>query len=136
MSEGNLISWAGSQPIWVQVFIGLALFFVGLPLAILLFSELFSAVGTSIASMAKGFSKEEPPRPQAVTQEDSFSDDVLLQALCKSQGGRKTEEQIRDFLSYKSSAEKSALKRNPQVLRAVEELTSEQRGQGNEHLHP
>jgi len=123
MPEGNLISWAGSQPIWIQVFIGLALFFVGLPLSLFLISELFRTIGNFFSSMTNHPTKE--VLSHTVTQKDEFSDDVLIQALCRTQKGRKTEMQIRDFLSCKSSAEKSALKRNPLVLRAVEEMANE-----------
>lgn len=126
MSEGNLISWAGSQPIWIQVFIGLTLFFVGLPLALFLISELFSSIGNFITSITNSFSKEAPScSHNTAAQKDEFSDEILIQALCRTQKGRKTEMQIKDFLAPKSAAEKSALKRNPMVLRAIEEMANE-----------
>lgn len=126
MSESNLFSWAGSQPIWIQVFIGLVLFFFGLPLLVYLAAELFFVIGDSLAAVKVKFSQEAKAQRLPTTPEpDQFSDEVLFQALCHSFNGRRTTAQIEAYLSNKTSAEKSALKKNPKVLRALAEMKNE-----------
>ena len=137
MSESNMFSWASSQPIWIQVFIGLFLFFVVLPVVIFVVSEMFSGIGTSLDNLAKTFSRKSIPQvPQAATEPDKFSDEVLLQALCHIYSGRKTSSQIMDYLSDKTAAERSALKKNPQVLRAIAEMSNENENQGSAQPRP
>ena len=122
MSEGNLLSWASSQQLWIQVVIGLFIFFVVFPLAIFAVSKLFGEVGASFASMS---GKSDPQPVRAPNDPDKFSDEMLFKALCHMYSERKTASEVRDYLSHKLSAEKSALKKNPQVLRAISEMTNE-----------
>ena len=51
---------------------------------------------------------------------------LLLQALCRMYDGRKTPEQLREFLADKSDAEKTALRKNPRVAQIIEEIRAEQ----------
>lgn len=131
MSEGNLLSWASSQPIWIQVVIGLFVFFVVFPLVIFAASELFGGVGASLASLSRG---SEPQPAPASNEPDKFSDEMLFKALCHMYAERKTASEVKDYLSHKTAAERSALKKNPQVLRAIKEMSNE--NQSPEQPHP
>lgn len=51
---------------------------------------------------------------------------LLLQALCRMYAGRKTPDQLREFLADKSDAEKAALRKNPRVAAIIEEIRAEQ----------
>lgn len=123
MSEDNLLSWAGSQPIWFQVFIGLFLFFVGLPLIIYVVSVLFVGVSVSMLTLTKAFSRESKPQQRSVTSEpDKFSDEILCQALCQKYAGRKTASEMREYISTLTSEKKSELKKDPRVVQIVSEM--------------
>ena len=50
---------------------------------------------------------------------------LLLQALVRMYNGRKTVEQLREFLADKSDAEKTALRKNPKVATVIETLRAE-----------
>lgn len=51
---------------------------------------------------------------------------LLFQALCRMYAGRKTPEQLREFLADKTDAEKTALRKNPRVAAIIEEIRAEQ----------
>ena len=51
---------------------------------------------------------------------------LLLQALCRMYAGRKTPDQLREFLADKSDAEKTALRKNPRVAAIIEDIRAEQ----------
>lgn len=51
---------------------------------------------------------------------------LLLQALCRMYDGRKTVEQLREFLADKTDAEKTALRKNPRVAQLIEDIRAEQ----------
>lgn len=51
---------------------------------------------------------------------------LLLQALCRMYQGRKTPDQLREFLADKTDAEKTALRKNPRVAQIIEEIRAEQ----------
>lgn len=51
---------------------------------------------------------------------------LLLQALCRMYQGRKTPDQLREFLADKSDAEKTALRKNPRVATIIEDIRAEQ----------
>ena len=51
---------------------------------------------------------------------------LLFQALCRMYQGRKTPDQLREFLADKSDAEKTALRKNPRVAQIIEEIRAEQ----------
>ena len=51
---------------------------------------------------------------------------LLFQALCRMYAGRKTPDQLREFLADKSDAEKTALRKNPRVSTIIEEIRAEQ----------
>lgn len=51
---------------------------------------------------------------------------LLLQALCRMYAGRKTPEELKAFLAYKSDAEKTALRKNPRVAQIIEDIRAEQ----------
>ena len=51
---------------------------------------------------------------------------LLFQALCRMYAGRKTPDQLREFLADKSDAEKTALRKNPRVAQIIEEIRAEQ----------
>lgn len=122
MSESNLLSWTSSQPIWIQIVIGLFVFFVVFPLVVFAASELLSGVGTFLTSLSRG---SEPQPARASNEPGKPSDEMLFKAICHIYAERKTASQVRDHLSDKTSTEKSALKKNPQVLRAIEEMSIE-----------
>lgn len=50
---------------------------------------------------------------------------LLFQALCRMYDGRKTPEQLREFLADKSDAEKTALRKNPRIAAIIEEIRAE-----------
>ena len=50
---------------------------------------------------------------------------LLLQALCRMYTGRKTPDQLREFLTDKSDAEKTALRKNPRVAQIIETIREE-----------
>lgn len=130
MSEGNLLSWASSQPIWIQVVIGLFVFFVLFPLVIFAASELFSGLGTSLASLSRG---SEPQLAREPKEQDQLSDETLFKALCHLYAEKTSESELSDYLSCRTAAEKSALKKNFQVLRAIDEMGNENQGSGQPH---
>lgn len=51
---------------------------------------------------------------------------LLLQALMRMYAGRKTVEQLREFLEGKTDAEKTALRKNPRIATIIEEIRAEQ----------
>lgn len=51
---------------------------------------------------------------------------LLFQALCRMYQGRKTPDQLREFLADKSDAEKTALRKNPRVAQILEDIRAEQ----------
>ena len=51
---------------------------------------------------------------------------LLLQALVRMYAGRKTADQLREFLADKSDAEKTALRKNPRVATLIEDIRAEQ----------
>ena len=50
---------------------------------------------------------------------------LLLQALCRMYDGRKTAEQLREYLAGKTDAEKTALRKNPRIATIIEEIRAE-----------
>ena len=50
---------------------------------------------------------------------------LLLQALVRMYDGRKTAEQLRDYLADKSDAEKAALRKNPKVATIIDAIRAE-----------
>ena len=50
---------------------------------------------------------------------------LLFQALCRMYAGRKTPEQLREFLVDKTDAEKTALRKNPRVAQIIEDIRAE-----------
>lgn len=126
MSEDNLLSWASSQPIWIQVFIGLFLFFVGLPLIIYVVSILFVGVSVSILTLTKAFSRESKPQQRSATSElDKFSDDILRQALYHLYAERMTATEVNEYISILTSEEKSELKKDLRVVQIINEMRNE-----------
>lgn len=51
---------------------------------------------------------------------------LLLQALCRMYAGRKTQEELRAFLTEKSDAERTALRKNPRLATLIEAIRAEQ----------
>ena len=51
---------------------------------------------------------------------------LLFQALCRMYQGRKTPDQLREFLADKTDAEKTALRKNPRVAQIIEDIRAEQ----------
>jgi len=51
---------------------------------------------------------------------------LLLQALVRMYAGRKTADQLRDYLAGKSDAEKTALRKNPKVAAIIDDIRAEQ----------
>ena len=51
---------------------------------------------------------------------------LLMQALVRMYTGRKTVEDIKAFLTEKSDAEKTALRKNPRVAQIIEDIRAEQ----------
>jgi len=51
---------------------------------------------------------------------------LLMQALVRMYTGRKTAEDIKAFLTEKSDAEKTALRKNPRVAQIIEDIRAEQ----------
>jgi len=50
---------------------------------------------------------------------------LLLQALCRMYDGRKTPDELRDYLAGKSDAEKTALRKNPKVATIIDTIRVE-----------
>lgn len=50
---------------------------------------------------------------------------LLLQALVRMYAGKKTADQLRDYLAGKSDAEKTALRKNPKVAAIIDEIRAE-----------
>lgn len=50
---------------------------------------------------------------------------LLFQALCRMYAGRKTPDQLREFLADKTDAEKTALRKNPRVAEIIETIREE-----------
>ena len=50
---------------------------------------------------------------------------LLFQALCRMYAGRKTPDQLREFLTDKSDAEKTALRKNPRIAQIIDEIRAE-----------
>jgi hypothetical protein len=50
---------------------------------------------------------------------------LLFRALLRMYQGRKTEQDIREFLEGKSDAEKTALRKNPRVAQIIEDIRAE-----------
>lgn len=50
---------------------------------------------------------------------------LLLQALMRMYAGRKTPDQLREFLADKTDAEKTALRKNPRVAQIIEDIRIE-----------
>lgn len=61
----------------------------------------------------------------AVREGGGATGGLLLQALVRMYAGRKTPEQLREFLADKSDAEKTALRKNPRVAQIIEEIRAE-----------
>ena len=51
---------------------------------------------------------------------------LLFQALCRMYQGRKTPDQLREFLADKTDAEKTALRKNPRVAQIIDDIRAEQ----------
>lgn len=51
---------------------------------------------------------------------------LLLQALIRMYDGRRTAEDVKNFLADKTDAEKAALRKNPRVAQIIEEIRAEQ----------
>ena len=62
----------------------------------------------------------------AVREGGGATGGLLLQALVRMYAGRKTPDQLREFLADKSDAEKTALRKNPRVAAIIEEIRAEQ----------
>lgn len=56
---------------------------------------------------------------------------LLFRALCRMYEGRKTSEQIREYLDAKTDAEKAALRKNPKVAAIIDTLRAEKGDGGN-----
>jgi hypothetical protein len=53
---------------------------------------------------------------------------LLFRALCAMYAGRKTPEQVKEFLDAKSDKEKAALRKNARVAKIIDELRAEEGG--------
>ena len=58
---------------------------------------------------------------------------LLFRALCIMYEGRKTADQLREFLADKSDKEKAALRKNPKVAKIIDDLRAEE-GEDTEDL--
>lgn len=119
MTIGGLFDQINSQPIWLQVVIGLVVFFVVLPLVLqglfVVWESIKHSITPSVAStVASSAPSPDPSEP---------SNELLYQALCMM-NPHKGEEQIRSFLKGKVAFEKRALKKNPQVARVIQGLVN------------
>ena len=56
---------------------------------------------------------------------------LLFRALCRMYEGRKTAEDIKEFLEGKSDAEKAALRKNPKIAAIIDTLRAEKGDGGN-----
>lgn len=59
---------------------------------------------------------------------------LLFRALCAMYEGRKTPEQIKEFLGAKSDKEKAALRKNPKVAQLIEDLRAADAKDGGEEV--
>lgn len=66
MTNGNFYVWASGQPVWVQVLIALALFFVVLPLVLAVIAFVFSEMSSLFAA-----GSSQPRRSPASQAQDS-----------------------------------------------------------------
>ena len=62
----------------------------------------------------------------AVREGGGATGGLLLQALVRMYAGRKTPDQLREFLADKTDAEKAALRKNPRVAQIIEDIRAEQ----------
>ena len=60
------------------------------------------------------------------TREGGATGGLLFQALVRMYAGRKTPDQLREFLADKTDAEKTALRKNPRVAQIIEDIRAEQ----------
>lgn len=60
------------------------------------------------------------------TREGGATGGLLLQALIRMYDGRRTPEDVKNFLADKTDAEKAALRKNPRVAQIIEEIRAEQ----------
>jgi hypothetical protein len=61
----------------------------------------------------------------ATREGGSVTGGLLLQALVRMYAGKKTADQLRDYLAGKSDAEKTALRKNPKVAAIIDEIRAE-----------
>ena len=61
----------------------------------------------------------------AVREGGTATGGLLLQALVRMYQGRKTPDQLREFLADKSDAEKTALRKNPRVAGIIDDIRAE-----------
>ena len=54
---------------------------------------------------------------------------LLFAALCRMYEGRKTPEQLREYLAAKTDAEKAALRKNPKISAIIDEIRLERGGE-------
>lgn len=59
------------------------------------------------------------------TREGGATGGLLLQALIRMYDGRRTPEDVKNFLANKTDAEKAALRKNPRVAQIIEEIRAE-----------
>lgn len=62
----------------------------------------------------------------ATREGGASSGGLLLQALARMYAGKKTPEQLREYLAGKSDAEKAALRKNPKVAAIIDDIRAEQ----------
>ena len=62
----------------------------------------------------------------AVREGGGATGGLLLQALVRMYAGRKTADELKAFLTDKTDAEKTALRKNPRVATIIEEIRAEQ----------
>lgn len=142
MPNNEILMWASTQPVWAQVFIALVLFFVVLPLILTILGWLFVGVASLISPST--YSKALTTKPDSyeskelddtevrnTTKPDSYKSEELdgtevrnqlLAALCVLYAGKKTEDQMREFIASKTDAEKRALLLSPQISRICDRL--------------
>lgn len=59
---------------------------------------------------------------------------LLFRALCQMYDGRKTPEQIKEYLAGKSDKDKAALRKNPNVAKIIDELRAKDGDAGGDDL--
>ena len=62
----------------------------------------------------------------AVREGGGATGGLLLQALVRMYAGRKTADELKAFLTDKTDAEKTALRKNPRVAQIIEDIRAEQ----------